>query len=94
MYYPINKAGSRLARKYFKNLDPERKTSENVGYSEHFKHPDSGFYQLQGMHVNEALKRFRPYVKVVMVRHPLQRFVSAYYEVVFSGHNVEKASRT
>ncbi len=88
VYCRINKAGSQKARAYFKNLDPERKDMKNNHYSERFQHPASGFYQLLGMPVDEALKRFSSYKKFVMVRHPLQRFVSAYYEVVLEGHAI------
>ncbi len=88
VYCRVNKAGSRQARSYFKLLDTEGKGMENTLYSESFQHPERGFYQLLDMPVDEALKRFSSYTKVVMVRHPLQRFVSAYYELVLDGHNI------
>ncbi len=43
------------------------------------------------MPVDEALERFGSYRKIIMVRHPLQRFMSGYYEEAVSGkHGIGK----
>ena len=58
---------------------------ETAHYVPGFKHPKTGYYMLLYLPLSEALKKFRNYRKVILVRHPLQRFVSAYYEMVVGG---------
>ncbi len=84
IYCRINKAGSSSARSYFRNIN-NRTEAGKAYYVPGFKHPKAGYYMLLYLPLSEALKKFRNYRKVILVRHPLQRLVSAYYEMVVSG---------
>ncbi len=50
-------------------------------YTPHFKHPKTDYYALAMVPLDLVLKNFSHYRKFILVRHPLQRVVAAYYEV-------------
>ncbi len=87
IYCRINKAGSSAAKHYFRSINNDKKSvGGKTEYFPGFKHPQTGYYHLLHLPLSEALEKFGSYRKLVLVRHPLQRFVSAYYEIVVSGN--------
>ncbi len=86
IFCSINKAGSTSAHNYFHHLNDLNKETRGVGrgkyirYKPGFKHPQKGYYFLTRVPVDIVLRNFSQYKKFILVRHPLQRFIAAYYE--------------
>ncbi len=54
------------------------------------KHHSNGTYKfITGMSLQSAAHRYRNFHKLLIVRHPLQRLVSAYYQILKNGRKSE-----
>ncbi len=94
VFCSINKVGTFSNHNYFIHLNQVTNETRKVNkvrgvYTPDFKHPDIGYYFMHVMKrvpLNIALRRFGQFRKFILVRHPLQRFVAAYYEVRKQGY--------
>ncbi len=88
LFCRINKAGSRAAMEYFNSLNKGRRNITNTYYRKGLiRHERSMYYLIREIPLDEVRERFQDYRKVILVRHPLQRLVSAYYQIVVKGMN-------
>ncbi len=85
-----NKAGTVSMKGYFLEVNRQQMLKKKVvavQYRRLGDQPPSGFYRLEDIPVEEVSKRFHGFTKILMVRHPLQRFVSGYYQTAVSKHS-------
>ncbi len=82
-----NKAGTVSMKGYFLEVNRQlmlKKEVVAVQYRRLGDQPPPGFYRLEDIPVEEVNKRFHGFIKILLVRHPLQRFVSGYYQTAMS----------
>ncbi len=82
-----NKAATGSLKDYFLEVNRQQMLKKEVVVVQYRRlgdQPPSGFYQVEDIPVEEVSKRFHGFTKILMVRHPLQRFVSGYYQTAVS----------
>ena len=83
VYIDLPKCGSISWRRYLAGFVPNVTGELYVAREEYRKFGINFSHQVP---VEEINTRYHDYLKFVMVRHPLQRFVSGYYEVAVKHH--------
>ncbi len=90
LFCRLNKAGSTAMKGYLKHVNkamigaPIMPTARLDTWEHRGGIPQKVYTRVMEIPLGQYLQHFSNYTKVIIVRHPLQRFVSSYYETVIT----------
>ena len=90
LYCVLPKTGSRSWLDFMVNLSSEADADKAWQIRDPDFMEDAGIEYKRKIYIHDLERKFKDYTKFVVVRHPLQRFVAAYYESVIKNHNFKK----
>ncbi len=98
----LNKAGTMASLSYFSHINTNITSSKHRVLVPSYdfdklpkNEPRNIYYRIKFIPLKTVLSRFKNFTKIVIGRHPLQRFISAYYEIVVSNkHRVGRLINT
>ncbi|KAK2161190.1 hypothetical protein LSH36_120g11027 [Paralvinella palmiformis] len=82
LYCILSKTGSRSWLTFLANLSSDAGSDHNLRIRDERFMNKTGIEYRRNLYLDELDSRYRDYTRFVVVRHPLQRFASAYYESV------------